>query len=93
MRFLYNTATFISTLKISVSDEENKTHNNNEKQMLKIKSLHQKKNDLVNITVKTKMQTSQHIFKNSIVTAIIDENRREYKIEPEHFNDSVSFEH
>ena len=61
--------------------------------MLKIKSLHQKKNDLVNITVKTKMQTSQHIFKNSIVTAIIDENRREYKIEPEHFNDSVSFEH
>ena len=50
----------ISTLKISVSDDKNNTHSNNKCQ--KIKNLHQKKNDLVNITVKTKMQTSRHII-------------------------------
>ena len=34
-------------------------------------------------------QPTHHIFKNSTVTEIIDENIRKYKIESEHFIDSV----
>ena len=36
---------FISTSEITVRDEENNVHNSDEKQISKIKSLHQKNND------------------------------------------------
>lgn len=69
---------FMSALEITVRDEENNVHNSDEKQISNIKSLHQKNNDIVNVTLKNKNADlpTQHIFKNIIVTAISDENKK-----------------
>lgn len=57
-------------------DEENNVHNSDEKQISKIKSLHQKNNDSeCNVKNKNADLPTQQIFKNSIVTAISDENK------------------